>query len=210
MGAVVLILEWFRLGFYDKTSGGIGWVWFPYQLCMNGAHTIGFVVGVIVALIICITKVQSQNKDGNLSIDKTNQNLKTAKASRGFAIFMILAIVIAWVWLPIYLYGQSKREYIVKFEIDCNIDEYDCVFDMNEMGVSTCTNKDVVQYWLKKFNLNYDLGDYNSSEISAFDRIHGGKVIFFATSSGSPTYLDPEGTGDYLGGDYLFTITLQD
>lgn len=211
VGAVVLILEWFRLGFYDKIDGGIGWVWFPYQLVMSPIHTIGFVVGVIVALIVCLTKVQCQNKDSNVIADNTNQNSKRSKASRGLAIFMIFAIAVAWVWLPVYLYGQSKREYVVKFEIDCNIDEYDCVFYAKDLKVDDgyYTNEDVIAFWLNKFNLNYGFYELDSSEFYPLDRINGEThSIIYESVWGDATYKDPTGTGDYLGGDYLFTITL--
>ena len=62
VGAIVLVLEYFRSGFFDTSSGGIGWGIAPYQLINNTGHYLGFIVGIILALIINITIIQVRKK----------------------------------------------------------------------------------------------------------------------------------------------------
>ena len=64
LGAVVLVIEYIRAGFYDKIGGGIGWGIVPYQLIYNAGHYIGFIVGAIFALVVCISQITKSKKEG--------------------------------------------------------------------------------------------------------------------------------------------------
>ena len=200
VGFIVLALEWFRLGFYDQLGGGIGWVCFPYQLIMQRPHLIGFIFGALLALTICVM----QNKPQRIF----EQNIHDSKACSRFSRFALVIILVVFAWLPVYLYGQSKREYIIKFEVDCNVNKYDCEFTIDDMGVTNCTSGDVVDFWIKYFNLSYDQSELNVEFYDVINDIHFGKGSWFRKSKGNPSYWDPVGTGDYIGGHYVFTIML--
>ena len=62
VGGIVLVLEYIRSGFFDTSSGGIGWGIVPYQLINNAGHYLGFIVGIIFALVINITILQVRKK----------------------------------------------------------------------------------------------------------------------------------------------------
>ncbi len=53
-GSITLVLEYFRSGFFDTASGGIGWGIEPYQLIYNSAHYIGFIMGIFLCIVIRI------------------------------------------------------------------------------------------------------------------------------------------------------------
>lgn len=63
LGAVILIIEYIRAGFYDKIGGGIGWTIEPQQLIYNTGHYVGFIVGIIFALTVCLSQVGRYNKE---------------------------------------------------------------------------------------------------------------------------------------------------
>ena len=63
LGAIILVIEYIRAGFYDKVGGGIGWGIAPYQLIYNTGHYVGFIVGVIFALTVCFAQVGSAKKE---------------------------------------------------------------------------------------------------------------------------------------------------
>jgi len=69
LGIIVLLLLYIRSGFYDLASGGIGFSLYPHQLLDFVSHFTSFVVGIIVSLIINITKVmvitQKEDKTKN-------------------------------------------------------------------------------------------------------------------------------------------------
>ena len=62
IGVIVLVLEFVRCGFYDIIGGGIGWGIVPYQLIYHHSHFLGFIIGVVVAFTIHITKIQDCKK----------------------------------------------------------------------------------------------------------------------------------------------------
>lgn len=69
LSIIVLLLLYIRSGFYDLTSGGIGFSLYPHQLLDFVSHFTSFVVGIIVSLIVNITKVniitQKEDKTKN-------------------------------------------------------------------------------------------------------------------------------------------------
>jgi len=63
LGAVILVIEYLRSGFYDKIGGGIGWTVEPYQLIYNAGHYSGFIVGMIFALTVCLSQIGGYKKE---------------------------------------------------------------------------------------------------------------------------------------------------
>lgn len=63
LGAIILVIEYIRTGFYDKIGGGIAWGIEPYQLIYNAGHYVGFIVGIIFALTICLTQISGVKKE---------------------------------------------------------------------------------------------------------------------------------------------------
>ena len=57
LGAVVLFIEYFASCFFDTIGGGKGFTIIPYQLVCNIGHMIGFIVGVIFALVVCLAQL---------------------------------------------------------------------------------------------------------------------------------------------------------
>lgn len=56
LGVIILFIEYIRSGFYDKVGGGIGWSLIPHQLVYNAGHYVGLIVGIIFALIVCLSQ----------------------------------------------------------------------------------------------------------------------------------------------------------
>ena len=63
LGAIVLVVEYIRSGFFDNVDGSIGWGIVPYQLIYNVGHYVGFIVGVIFALTVCLTRLEVSKKE---------------------------------------------------------------------------------------------------------------------------------------------------
>ena len=204
IGAVVLILEWFRTGFYDKRDGGIGWVLAPYQILQNWAHEIGFYIGALLALIICTVKIQNQKKEEVCYVETRSQ--KYQKTCSIFSKIMVALTVIAIAWVPAYVCVQTQREYVVMFEINANINDYNTSFTINDMSVESASTEDVVNYWLEKYSLPYTCQELT---IEIKDIVNNEPCSsFYASGLGDPSYWDPWGIKDYIGQHYVITITL--
>ncbi len=218
VGAVCLFLEWFRIGFYDKHGGGIGWVFAPYQLVMNSGHYTAFIVGVVFALVICVVKAQFKMKRIRVVSDVENaNNSKSEIFCKRFAIIILSLIIFVFAWAPVYFVLQAQRDWCVKLSVDCNIDEYDLEIsleEVKELVIKTSgpyenieyNSYDVVSAWIKKFNLTYN---YSDLQILIYDKLQDCNYASVTISEGgSPTYMNPWGFKDFLGVDLVIRITV--
>ena len=53
-----LFIEYFASCFFDTIGGGKGFNIIPYQLVCNFGHMIGFIVGVVFALVVCLSQLK--------------------------------------------------------------------------------------------------------------------------------------------------------
>ncbi len=62
LGAIVLVLLYFRACFYDKIGGGIGLGWYPHQIIDISSHFVMFIVGITISLFVQVSLLVSKEQ----------------------------------------------------------------------------------------------------------------------------------------------------
>lgn len=163
VGAVVLILEFIRAGFYDTPSGGIGYNIYPYQLLNNAGHFYGFIFGLTISLAINIVAFLVEKRNGNFNNEviiedkeKTkSKNIITLIISISFAVFIAIGSII-----PMVLVKQRDT-----FTI-----EYVCLdHEISDVYITSITKEDIDNpYKIYNSSIKYNLKEDGRKTDSEF------------------------------------------
>jgi hypothetical protein len=114
VGAIIVALEYFRCCFYDKTGGGIGITFYPYQIIHNTGHCTGFFMGILVALFFEISHIVMMSKC-KLNVEALKKKGKTGVAEKILYVVASLLIICS-IGLSVYnvVKVQDRKTYIIE------------------------------------------------------------------------------------------------